>query len=174
MSEQVLQALNPDDWSEEIHAEKAVIRFPNGVLSGGWQSQEDEGKTKPYLRRDLSLAHVAVMLEKAAEAAKAASEHTKHLTRQGEPDRYARGLYEGIVECQEEARRAIRALIGTDAQAALDAHVQRAVEKERERIADIQPDGIELPWDEWTDGQCGAAMIALSRFAAALKGGSVL
>lgn len=38
---EALKALSPDDWPDEVFVGKAVLRFPNGIESGNWQSQED-------------------------------------------------------------------------------------------------------------------------------------
>jgi hypothetical protein len=63
----VLKSLKPDAWPDTIHAHKAVIRFPNGVESGNWQSKPDE-KSAEYTRSDLipALIDEAVAREREA------------------------------------------------------------------------------------------------------------
>jgi hypothetical protein len=44
-----LKSIQPDDWPDRIHANKAVIRFPNGVESGNWQTKPADD-TCEYVR----------------------------------------------------------------------------------------------------------------------------
>ena len=44
-----LKSIRPYDWPERIHVHKAVVRFPNGIESGNWQTKPDDD-TCEYVR----------------------------------------------------------------------------------------------------------------------------
>jgi hypothetical protein len=46
----VLKSVRPDDWPQEIHVHRAVIRLPNGIESGNWQTKPDGDKTLRFVR----------------------------------------------------------------------------------------------------------------------------
>jgi hypothetical protein len=136
MSGNVLKAVKSDDWPETIHARKAVVRFPNGLESGHWQSRHD-ANTAEYTRTDTIPVELAQALAR-AEAAEAALEaegpwvvETPNLEEYGHA--IARATLEKAAdECALWADRiAIRALANDPAALAeIVGRVNNATEKE--------------------------------------------
>lgn len=97
-------------------------------------------------RTDLSLAHAAVMIEKAAQVC----DPEVPCTRENKPSRDAdiSELFAWEVGhlAQKDAAE-IRALINTDAQAALDEYVRGKAEAERDRLREASTEVVKILWE---------------------------
>ncbi|MDE2342108.1 MAG: hypothetical protein KGL63_01730 [Betaproteobacteria bacterium] len=58
----ILATARRDDFEQEIFAAKAILRFPNGVLSGSWESKPSD-QTMRYVRADRIEALEAALAE---------------------------------------------------------------------------------------------------------------